>query len=184
VLYLASDYDNIQEENKRVQRNPLTDQWPHLLERFLMLTLVAASVLEAPASIAGSERFFSRLTQIISPQRSSLQKEFGGSVVLYSMRNRKHKISTTNRVTTVPPFRSYDANMLKLKELNVKDEGNPDDDYIENQEDVVEEVDLAVEVASDSDTDEENNCDDHMPPIVPEAAVPTIAPTSKKPRRR
>ena len=133
-----------------------------------MLSLVAASVLEAPSSIAGSERFFSRLTHIISPHRSSLQKDFAGEIVLHSMRHRKALMASARKHLPIPVFGKFDTSTLHLEDLEADDEDNDDDDFIENQEDIAEEIDQ-VEApidAADNDDASDEDTDDGEPPYV------------------
>jgi hAT family C-terminal dimerisation region len=158
--YLFSDYEKTPTEEARLNRDPLIDQWPQLQDKYPMLSAIAAKVLECPASIAGSERFFSRLTQIVTPQRSSLQKDFAGSIVLASMRYKKSKQSALRRSLKVPTFGVFDASTMTLEAFDVDDEEDAaQDDYVENQEDVLEDVDAGEDeegdAAADNDEGEE-----------------------------
>ena len=163
--YLWEDFEKVGNEHDRLQRDPLTNQWPNIQEEFPMLALIAASVFEAPASIAGSERFFSRLTHIISPTRSSLQKDFAGKIVLYSMKARRAMLGPARKRLQIPIFGKVDTSTMLLEDLEADEDDVDGDDVIDNEDDSVEEgVDgeELYEVAEGFDIENEyDNVDDN-----------------------
>jgi hypothetical protein len=105
VSYLRDDNNSFLNDKKydMLNRDPLIQQWPHIEDRFPMLSQLASYILECPASIAGSERFFSRLTNIITKHRSSLDKNLASRLIVHSMRCR-HNILSQRCSIKIPPF--------------------------------------------------------------------------------
>jgi hypothetical protein len=148
IAYLMKDFNTLnKDEEKILNRDPLVSWWPKLEGKFPMLSKVAMHILELSGSIAGSERFFSRLSNIITKKRCSLDKTLASRIILHSMRNRHSKLLLYRM--KIPPFGVVD---------NTKDINDDDtiDDIVEDDE-VIEDIDNEfdpIEFNDDTETED------------------------------
>ena len=107
--------------------------------------------MEIPGAIAGSERFFSRLGNVVTKTRSSLEGIFAGLVVLHSMRAQQ-KVNASKAII-IPNFGHLGAKAVNIQEW---DEDEDDDDYDDNDDDD----------ESNSDDDDDNDYDDEADDVL------------------
>ena len=164
--WLFDDYTATPDEAKRLNRNPLKCQWPVLAKDLCPnLSRLAAQILECPAGIAGSERFFSRMGDVITKERSALDKELAGQIILHSMRK---KVSGKARKELVLPlFGHLGDDVINIEDW---DDDEDDDDYDEN------EMDEAQSDEDDVDEEEEIEEEDEVNELVAAAGAPLLLP--------
>ena len=131
-----------------LNRNPLELQWPALKKRTPMLFVIARTVLAIPASIAGSERFFSRLTNIITKMRNRFQPELAGNIVTHSMRSRAEANQTKEKtLMKLPVFGQIESETICIGEW---DEDEFDEDYSGDEDSVASErAEDSIDVSGD-----------------------------------
>jgi hypothetical protein len=66
--------------------------WGKYEEKLPLLSRIASVILEIPCQVAGSERYFSGMTNVLSKKRSSLEKQLGGGMITCYMRATKKVI--------------------------------------------------------------------------------------------
>ena len=122
-----------------------------------MLFAIARTVLAIPASIAGSARFFSRLTNTITKTRSSFQADLAGNIVTHSMRARAEANHKKKALMKLPIFGQIEKETICIGEW---DEDEFDEDYSGDEDSnasecaeeitcVYDEVEYVSEVAED-----------------------------------
>lgn len=129
---LRNDYMLVPGEGKRLNRDPLVLWWPTLLLQYPMLSLLAVHVLEIPISVAGSERFFSRLGNVVPKNRTRLDAKFAGDIVLHSMR--ANRSNAEKKPLVIPLFGKLDEDVVRIEDWDDAD----DDDYDSEEEDQLE----------------------------------------------
>lgn len=139
--YIAYLKEDVKSHGKNLStmlnRNPLELQWPALKKRTPMLFAIACVVLAIPASIAGSERFFSRLTNTITKMRSRLQPDLAGDIVTHSMRSRAEANQKKEKTKMkLPVFGKIEKETICIGEW---DEDEFDEDYSGDEDSVASE---------------------------------------------
>jgi hAT family C-terminal dimerisation region len=145
-------YSKEQTSRSWMLKDPLED-WRSLQSLFPKLALLAENVLAIPAAAASAERVFSGLNRVVTAERSSMNKELAGKIVVcYLRHNRVHKKQNQN--FAFPPF-----GICELDEVENWEE-EYDSDYDDEGDSEISESDYDVESDSSSLPDSDFAVDD------------------------